>query len=134
MPTIDPPAKILVTGASGFIACWIIKTLLGRGYAVRGTVRSLKKGEHLQKLFTEYHDGGKFELVVVEDIAKVGCYGGRMSIWLGPPIVDSWDCRKELLTKLLKASMVLYIRRPQFTLTRWIHKAGGSTVAFKCRI
>jgi nucleoside-diphosphate-sugar epimerase len=79
MPTIEPPAKILVTGASGFIACWIIKTLLDRGYAVRGTVRSLKKSEHLQKLFAEY--GGKFEAAVVEDIAKVG--RGGIGILLG---------------------------------------------------
>ena len=33
---------ILVTGASGYIACWIVKQLLEKGYRVRGTVRSLK--------------------------------------------------------------------------------------------
>ncbi len=29
-----------VTGASGFIASWLVKLLLERGYTVRGTVRS----------------------------------------------------------------------------------------------
>lgn len=34
-------ATVCVTGASGFIASWIIKLLLEKGYTVHGTVRSL---------------------------------------------------------------------------------------------
>ena len=34
--------KVLVTGASGFIASHIVKQLLEQGYDVRGTVRSTK--------------------------------------------------------------------------------------------
>lgn len=49
---------------------WIVQTLLQKGYAVRGTVRSLEKGAHLKDLFQKY--GDSFELVVVEDISKVG--------------------------------------------------------------
>lgn len=44
---------ILVTGASGYIAGYIIKDLLEAGHKVRGTVRSisnLKKYEHLTSL------------------------------------------------------------------------------------
>lgn len=44
---------VLVTGASGYIAGYVIKDLLEKGYKVRGTVRSvanLKKYEHLTKL------------------------------------------------------------------------------------
>jgi nucleoside-diphosphate-sugar epimerase len=69
MPTVSPPAKVLVSGASGFIAVWVISTLLERGFSVRGTVRSLDKGKHLQKTFERY--GDRFELAVVPDIAKV---------------------------------------------------------------
>jgi cinnamoyl-CoA reductase len=36
---------ICVTGASGFIASWLVKLLLERGYTVRGTIR--KPGTHL---------------------------------------------------------------------------------------
>ena len=36
-------APVVVTGASGFIAKYIIAELLRRGYAVRGTLRDLVK-------------------------------------------------------------------------------------------
>ena len=31
---------VCVTGATGFIASWIVKMLLERGYTVRGTIRN----------------------------------------------------------------------------------------------
>lgn len=68
MPTVQS-GKVLVTGANGYIAVWLVKKLLDEGYSVRGTVRSASKGVYLQKLFASY--GDKFELVVVEDITKV---------------------------------------------------------------
>jgi len=37
MPAVTPPAKVLVTGASGFIAVWVVKALLEKGYKVVGT-------------------------------------------------------------------------------------------------
>jgi len=41
------PDKVLVTGASGFIAGHCVSELAGRGYAVRGTVRQPGKAAHL---------------------------------------------------------------------------------------
>ena len=69
MPAITPGSKILLTGANGFIAVWILKYLLEKGYSVRGTVRSEDKGVHLKKLFGGY--GDKLEIVVVADITAV---------------------------------------------------------------
>lgn len=69
MPSIHPGDKVLVTGASGYIAVWIVKYLLDNGFSVRGTVRSVEKGEHLKEFFKEYSP--HFEYVVVEDIAAV---------------------------------------------------------------
>ena len=40
--------KVLVTGASGFIAQQLILDLLEQGHAVRGTVRSLATGDTLK--------------------------------------------------------------------------------------
>jgi nucleoside-diphosphate-sugar epimerase len=48
--------KILVTGASGFIAGHCILDLLEHGYQVRGTVRNLKKVPELRKMFAKYTD------------------------------------------------------------------------------
>ena len=35
---------VCVTGASGFIASWLVKLLLEKGYTVKGTIRN--PGEH----------------------------------------------------------------------------------------
>ena len=69
---VQPGAKVLVTGANGFVAIWVVKTLLEQGYAVRGTVRSSEKGNHLMSMFKKY--GDKLELAVVGDITKVRVY------------------------------------------------------------
>ncbi|XP_019151046.1 PREDICTED: cinnamoyl-CoA reductase 1-like isoform X1 [Ipomoea nil] len=73
---------VCVTGASGFIASWLVKLLLHRGYTVHATVRCLKdpnKVSHLLAL-----DGAKerlhlFEADLVEensfDDAINGCEG-----------------------------------------------------------
>ncbi|KAJ0439477.1 putative cinnamyl-alcohol dehydrogenase [Helianthus annuus] len=55
---------VCVTGASGYIASWLVKLLLARGYTVHATVRSLddpKKIEHLLAL-----DGAKERLSLFE--------------------------------------------------------------------
>ena len=70
MPSIPKGRKVLVTGANGYVAAWVVRRLLEEGYQVRGTVRSEQKGVHLKKIFAEYKD--KFEVVVVKDITKVG--------------------------------------------------------------
>lgn len=44
-------SKVLITGATGFIATHIIKILLERNYQVIGTVRTIEKGEEISKLF-----------------------------------------------------------------------------------
>ena len=68
MPAVNS-GKILVTGANGFIAIWVVRSLLEHGFSVRGTVRSLAKGEHVKKTFASY--GDKLEIVVVPDITSV---------------------------------------------------------------
>ena len=69
MPVVAPGSKILVSGANGFIAVWLVRLLLEQGFEVRGTVRSKEKSAFLVDMFQSY--GDKFELVVVEDITKV---------------------------------------------------------------
>ncbi|KAI5481793.1 NAD-dependent epimerase/dehydratase [Pseudohyphozyma bogoriensis] len=56
---------VLVTGASGFLAGYVIKDFLEAGWAVRGTVRSPAKSQHI---LDRYPKGSKLELVEVKDI------------------------------------------------------------------
>ncbi|EOA37599.1 hypothetical protein CARUB_v10011960mg [Capsella rubella] len=73
----DGGKVVCVTGASGYIASWIVKLLLQRGYTVRATVRDpldAKKTEHLLalegakerlKLFkADLMDEGSFEQAI----------------------------------------------------------------------
>ncbi|KAI0040437.1 D-lactaldehyde dehydrogenase [Auriscalpium vulgare] len=72
MSPVSAPAKALVTGATGFLAVWVVRRLLEAGYSVRGAVRSESKGAHLKKIFAEY--GDKLELAIVEDMSKDGAF------------------------------------------------------------
>ncbi|GJE86730.1 aldehyde reductase [Phanerochaete sordida] len=71
MPAVAQ-GKVLVTGANGYIAVWVVKTLLDQGYSVRGTVRRESAIPHLKETFKEYAD--KLELIVVPDITKDGAF------------------------------------------------------------
>lgn len=66
--------RILVTGANGYIALWVVHTLLERGYFVRGTVRSEEKRSALLKLFKDSVLEGNFEVVLVPDMIVSGAY------------------------------------------------------------
>ena len=69
MPVVQPGSKILVTGGNGYIGVSAIGFLLERGYAIRATVR--REVDWLSALFKERYKE-KFEVVVVEDMTKVG--------------------------------------------------------------
>ncbi|GAA6050451.1 hypothetical protein JCM3770_002602 [Rhodotorula araucariae] len=57
---------VLVTGASGFVASYVIDAFLNAGWNVRGTVRSTSKAEHLRSRYPDHAD--KLELVEVPDL------------------------------------------------------------------
>ncbi len=65
--------RLLRLGATGFIAVWVVRSLLQRGFTVIGTARSTSKGEYVKNLF-EKDFPGKFSYVIIEDIAKVRYY------------------------------------------------------------
>ena len=53
MTNLNTSAPILVTGATGYIASWVIKNLLELGHTVHATVRDLNKTSgfaHLEKI------------------------------------------------------------------------------------
>lgn len=56
--------KVLVTGATGFVASHLILALLDKGYEVRGTARSAEKAARLNKILSDYA-GKPIEIEVV---------------------------------------------------------------------
>ncbi|MBU6164810.1 MAG: NAD-dependent epimerase/dehydratase family protein [Alphaproteobacteria bacterium] len=44
----SPQGKVLVTGASGYIAGFVIKALVAEGWPVRGTIRTLARAEQVR--------------------------------------------------------------------------------------
>ncbi|WP_125589130.1 NAD-dependent epimerase/dehydratase family protein [Companilactobacillus jidongensis] len=46
--------KVVVTGASGFVAGWVIVEFLKNGYAVKGSLRSMKKAEAIYNNIEKY--------------------------------------------------------------------------------
>lgn len=76
MPPVQAPAKVLVTGANGYIGLWVVRILLRRGFAVRGAVRTGDKGDALVELLRrkEGDRAHDFEYVVVGDIDKEGAF------------------------------------------------------------
>ena len=67
MPPLAPSSKVLVTGGTGYIGAWVIKSLLDRGHSVRAVVRSEAKATLLKDVFaTEAYDG-KLEFSIIED-------------------------------------------------------------------
>ncbi|KAF3452520.1 hypothetical protein FNV43_RR02953 [Rhamnella rubrinervis] len=101
---------VCVTGASGYIATWLVKFLLQRGYTVKATVRNLsdpKKTNHLTSL-----DGAKqrlelFKAELLEegsfDSAIEGCEGVFHTA--SPCFLDAKDPEAELLEPAVKGTL-----------------------------
>lgn len=66
--------SVFVSGATGYIAQHIVKTLLEKNYKVVGSVRSTEKGEKLKKLL----QSANFNYEVVNDIQKEGSFNDAL--------------------------------------------------------
>ncbi|KAI0368229.1 D-lactaldehyde dehydrogenase [Pilatotrama ljubarskyi] len=76
MPTISPPATVLVTGANGYIGLWVVLELLGKGYSVHAAVRTTDKSELLVSIITRKLPDAPLRLTVfvVPDITADGAF------------------------------------------------------------
>ncbi len=75
---IDPKSPVLVTGASGYIASWLVKYLLEAGHTVHGTVRDPSRAsglEHLHALAAQHGDRLK---LFKADLLDEGSYDAAM--------------------------------------------------------
>ncbi|KAI0820851.1 NAD-P-binding protein [Trametes gibbosa] len=80
MPALAPPAKILITGANGFVGCWLTRALLEKGYHVRGVVRTEEKAHVLTQLIGKKHPSviSKFDCVVIPNIAAESAFDDHL--------------------------------------------------------
>ncbi|GMI66994.1 hypothetical protein like AT5G19440 [Hibiscus trionum] len=101
---------VCVTGASGYVASWLVKLLLKRGYTVRATVRDPsdpKKTEHLVSL-----DGAKerlhlFRAELLEegsfDSIVDGCHGVFHTA--SPVFFSSTDPQTEIIDPAIRGTL-----------------------------
>jgi len=101
---------ICVTGASGFIASYVIRELLDGGYAVRGTVRGLTKGNTYEYLTSFPGAAERLELVQAElltegsyDEAIAGCE--YVIHTASPYVLDVKDPQLDLVDPALKGTL-----------------------------
>ncbi|GMY22528.1 phenylacetaldehyde reductase-like isoform X1 [Fagus crenata] len=101
---------VCVTGASGYIASWLVKFLLQRGYTVKATVRdpnNPRKMEHLLAL-----DGAKERLHLFKaDLLKEGSFDSLVDGCEGvfhtaSPVINNFtDPQAELIDPALKGTL-----------------------------
>ncbi len=107
MITVKP---ICVTGASGFIASYVVRELLEDGYSVRATVRGLTEGKKYEYLTSLSVASERLELVQAElldegsyDNAVAGCEYVIHSA--SPYVLDVDDSQKDLLDPAKKGTL-----------------------------
>jgi dihydroflavonol-4-reductase len=101
---------ICVTGASGFIASYVIRELLDNGYTVRATVRGLTKGNNYEYLTSLPGAAERLELVQAElltegsyDEAIAGCE--YVIHTASPYVLDVKDPQHDLVDPALKGTL-----------------------------
>jgi dihydroflavonol-4-reductase len=62
--------RVLVTGASGFVAQHLILQLLAKGYSVRGTLRSMKRAEEVRGVLAKHDERAKDIAFVEADLSS----------------------------------------------------------------
>ncbi|XVE72297.1 hypothetical protein DITRI_Ditri11bG0028000 [Diplodiscus trichospermus] len=101
---------VCVTGASGFIASWLVKLLLQRGYTVKATVRDpndAKKTQHLISL-----DGAKERLELFKaELEDEGCFDSTVDGCQGvfqvasPIVFSAADPEAEMIGPAVKGTL-----------------------------
>ncbi|KAG8902165.1 methylglyoxal reductase (NADPH-dependent) gre2 [Tulasnella sp. 403] len=111
MPAIAAPSKILVTGANGYIAAHVIKSLLRDNFSVRGAVRSASKGKYFKDLFASHED--RFEYFVIPDISSPTAYdeavrGVSGILHLASPLPKEVEDAKEIVSPIVDGTHGLF--------------------------
>ena len=86
MVTIDKNKPVCVTGASGYIASWIVKDLLDKGFVVHATVRDSNKASSVAHLW-KLADGSKGTLKLFDaDLIQPGSFKAAIEVIRARPL------------------------------------------------
>lgn len=128
--------KVCVTGASGFIASWLVKRLLESGYHVLGTVRDPGNGKKVGHLWGL--EGAKERLQLVRaDLLEEGSFDDAVMACEGvfhtaSPVVTGSNSKEEMLDSAINGTMnVLRSCKKNPSLKRVVLTSSSSTVRIK---
>ncbi|KAH6784863.1 Rossmann-fold superfamily protein [Perilla frutescens var. hirtella] len=127
---------VCVTGASGYIASWLVKLLLERGYTVKATVRNLsdpRKVAHLKSLEGAEERLHLYEADLVEegsfDSVVEGCEGVFHTA--SPVLFSTSDPQKDLIDPAVEGTInVLKSCKKVSTIKRVVVTSSMATVTF----
>ncbi|KAH8924701.1 D-lactaldehyde dehydrogenase [Atractiella rhizophila] len=74
MAALTSPSRILVTGANGFIASYLVGLLLQKGHTVVCAVREASKAQRLLEIYSGFKERGRLEIAVVPEMKVDGAY------------------------------------------------------------
>jgi uncharacterized protein YbjT (DUF2867 family) len=72
--TIQSGARVLVTGATGYLGAAVAEQFIQDGYVVVGSARTLSKAENVKNFFDKKYGSGKFEIYASGDLEKEGAF------------------------------------------------------------
>ena len=107
---IDTSKPVMVTGATGYVAGWLVKKLLEKGYTVHAAVRNpenIKKRAHLDKIAAETSGEIKY---FASDLLKENSYAEAMAgcelvyHTASPFVMDVKDPQKDLIDPAVKGT------------------------------
>ncbi|CAN6440919.1 unnamed protein product [Victoria cruziana] len=124
---------VCVTGAGGFLGSWLVKTLLSKGYTVRGTVRDPddKKNEHLKTLenSSEKLQFFKADLLDYDGLyyAIFGC-DGVFHVASPLPMHAVVDPEKEIVDPAVKGTLNVLKASSEARVKRVVFVSTGATI------
>ncbi|KAL9095037.1 MAG: hypothetical protein Q9165_002639 [Trypethelium subeluteriae] len=80
---VPKDSLVLVTGVNGLIGSHVADQCLKAGFRVRGTVRDTKKAAWVKEVFSKEYGPGRFEEIVVKDMAADGAFDEAVKDCIG---------------------------------------------------
>ncbi|CAN6454354.1 unnamed protein product [Victoria cruziana] len=131
---------VCVTGGAGYVASWLIKRLLQRGYSVRATVRHgqqfNEETKHIESL-----EGAKKRLEIVDaDLSKPGSYDAAVDGCIGvfhvahPTNFNEPDPERQVIRQAVEGTLsILEGCLKSKTVKRVVFTSSASAAAFSGR-